>query len=170
MTEIRLWGVLGRGNVGKSTTVGHLIGAFGPGKNGLGPRRGGVYDVLLRGGGSLQIEARRQSLQEGRKSPQKQVEIFDRLLKRRAKSGHHLATLNLLLALRTDLTNNLPKADTYLSYFLKVGWHIESLALIAPSSAESVVYRRFGVSTCCVDRSPGIGWMVGQVRNHFGWA
>jgi len=77
-----------------------------------------------------------------------------------------------LLALRTDRVRGLPTADEYLSHFVAKGWLIEALALLSPTSRDEHVYKLFGAPTCYVYDSTDldIGQMVGQVRNHFGWA
>jgi hypothetical protein len=175
MTVIRLWAVLGAGGVGKSTTVGHLAGDFGRGNNGLRRGRGGgLREILLRGGGYLTIHPRRQSLQEARKTPDESLRIIASESAQATRGGGniHSAYFNALLALRTDRVGGRPAADAYLSHFVARGWLIESLALLSPTRRDERVYRRFGAPTCYVYDSTGldIGQMVGQVRNHFGWA
>lgn len=176
MKKIRLWAVLGEGGVGKSTTVGHLMGHFGKGKNGVTPGGGGgPRDVLLRGGGYLTVVGRRQSLQEGNKTPEAALKIivtqYDR--DQRRSPAISSAYFNVLLALRTDrLSAGLPAAHHYLSYFISKGWQLESLAMLGPSLPEERPYKRFGVPTAYI-YDPWdfeISQMVGMVRNHFGWA
>jgi hypothetical protein len=175
MTVIRLWAVLGGPGVGKSTTVGHLAGDFGRGNNGLRRGRGGgLRDILLRGGGYLTIHPRRQSLQEARKTPDDSVREIANLSARAVRQGGniHSAHFNVLLALRTDRPGGMPAADDYLSHFVAQDWLIESLALLSPTKRDERVYKLFGAPTCYVYESTAldIGEMVGQVRNHFGWA
>jgi hypothetical protein len=174
MTQIRIWGVLGAGGVGKSTTVGHLIGDFGKGKGGLRPGPGGIRQILLRGGGHLTVFGRRSSWQEAKKTPQQVAQIVKRQCSQISTQNPAItiANFNILMALRTDKFRNFPVATDYLSNFVKLGWHIESLALLSPSDTQARLYSRFGAPVCIVNDSLEIrfGWMVGQVRNHFGWA
>jgi hypothetical protein len=172
MPIIRLWAVLGAGSVGKSTTVGHLAGDFGKGQNGLRRGRGGGFkETLLRGGGYLTVHPRRQSLQEANKTPEEAVRIVQNQIAH-TPTGIRSGYFNILLALRTDRFRGLPTADHYLSYFVARNWHIEALALLSPTTKDERVYRFFGAPTCYVYRSREISIldMVGQVRNHFGWA
>jgi hypothetical protein len=173
MAQVRLWAILGADSVGKSTTVGHLIGDFGKGKGGLRPGPGGMREVLLRGGGYLTVFGRRTSRQEAGESPDDVVKF----VKQKAsgfqkRAGIVTAYFNVLIALRTDKLGQLPTAEDYLSHFVKQDWRIESLALLSPTSRDENLYHRFGAPTCYVydSRALKIAWMVGQIRNHFGWA
>ena len=175
MTIIRLWAVLGEGGVGKSTTIGHLAGDFGKGVNGLRRGRGGgLREILLRGGGYLTIHPKRISLQEAGKTPQQSVkEIVSESARVRRSVKIQSGYFNVLLALRTDRFRGRPRADDYLSHFVAQHWQIESLALLSPDRHDERVYRRFGAPTCYVYDSNTeltILQMVGQARNHFGWA
>jgi hypothetical protein len=174
MTTIRLWAVLGEGNVGKSTTIGHLVGDFGPGANGLRHGRGGGSpEILLRGGGYLTIHPRRQSLQEAGKSPQQAVrEITRESSRSQRKLKIRSNYFNVLLALRTDQFRRMPRAHEYLSHFVDQRWQIESLVLFSSADSEERIYRQFGVPICYIDDSRAfpILQMVGRVRNHFCWA
>jgi hypothetical protein len=173
MPQIRIWAVIGAGNVGKSTTIGHLAGDFGKGQGGLRQTLGGKREVLLRGGGYLTVFSWRVSRQDAGQSPDETVKF----LKRQSSQfdGDRpiaSACFNVLVALRTDRRGNLPVAAEYLSHFVRQGWIVESLALLSPTDRDEDLYHRFGAPTCYVygSRDIKIAWMVGQVRNHFGWA
>ena len=155
MAIVRLWAVLGAGGVGKSTTVGHLAGDFGPGPTGLRRGRGGgLREIPLRGGGYLTIHPRRQSLQEARKTPEKSVGIITSQAARiDHQKGIRSAHFNVLLALRTDQTKNLPPAEDYLSHFLTRGWQIVSLALLSPNKRDKRTYPLFGAPICYINES-----------------
>jgi hypothetical protein len=155
--------------------VGHLAGDFGASANGLRRGRGGgPRDIPLRGGGYLNIYPRRQSLQEAGKTPQqaaKEIARESARVQRRVniRSGY----FNVLLAIRTDRFHGLQRADDYLSYFVSQHWQIESLALLTPDRRDEDVYWRFGAPVCYVydsNTAYSIVQLVGQVRNHFGWA
>lgn len=172
--KIRIWAILGAGSVGKSTTIGHLIGDFGKGKGGLRPGPGGVREILLRGGGYLTLFARRTSRQEAKETPQQVIKFIAREARKLERQNPAVtsAYFNVLIALRTDRTNGLPAADVYLSHFVQQDYQIRSIALLSPGTKDERLYRRFGAPVCYVYDSTDIdfGQMVGQVRNHFGWA
>ena len=174
MPQIRIWAILGAGSVGKSTTIGHLTGDFGKGQGGLRQTLGGKREILLRGGGYLTVFSWRVSRQDGRQRPEDTVSFLKRQSSQFDTSGRPMAAacFNVLLALRTDRKGNFPVAAEYLSHFVRQGWMIESLALLSPTDRDEVLYHRFGAPICYVygSRDIKIGWMVGQVRNHFGWA
>jgi hypothetical protein len=173
MPQIRIWAILGAGSVGKSATIGHLAGEFGKGPGGLRQTLGGKREILLRAGGYLTVFSWRVSRQDARQSPEETVKFLKRQSSQfdsdRPIAG---AYFNVLLALRTDRKGNLPVAAEYLSSFVRQGWIIESLALLSPTDRDEDLYHRFGAPICYVygSRDIKIGWMVGQVRNHFGWA
>lgn len=175
MTIVRLWGVLGAGSVGKSTAIGHLVGDFGRGRNGLRQGRGAAMrEILLRGGGYLWLFSRRMSLQEARKYPGVVVKDVANQIKRVRSENPSIepAYINVLFALRTDQFGNFPRAEGYLSHFIRNDWEIKSLALLSPNAQDRQLYRRFGAPICFVRRSRqiDISHAVGQVRNHFRWA
>jgi hypothetical protein len=175
MAIIRLWGVLGEGSVGKSTTIGHLAGDFGRSANGLRPGRGGgLKEIPLRGGGYLTIHPRRVSLQESGRSPGVAAkEIARESARVDRRTNIQSAYFNALLAIRTDRFGEMPRAAEYLSYFAHHGWQIESLLLLSPNARDTDLYRHFGAPTCDVYGSTtdySILQMVGRVKNHFGWA
>jgi hypothetical protein len=166
--RVRLWAVVGPANSGKSSTIGALAGFSGKGA-------GGQRDVLLRGGGFLQIHAYRQSVQEAGTTPEESASKA--LANARRKSNQAaIQQYNLLLALRSDSIKGLPTAREYLSYYLSCGWEIVSLALL-DMAAEYDRYADIGAPTCEVLKSIEYSteersriWVFGQVRNHFGWA
>jgi hypothetical protein len=169
--SVRLWAVIGGPATGKSTVIGNLISQLGKGP--VWPRW-----VPLRGGGYLQIYARRQSLQEAKRSPEKVVsdtkKTADKLQK---SSGFSIGYLNLLLAIRTDKINGLPPATEYLSYFVKSGWSLESLVILDYDETKHSQYYNFGAPTLehydtskMVQDKSQHHWLLGPVRNHFGWA
>lgn len=172
MAKIRLWTIIGEGATGKSTTIGHLISQTGKGS-------GGFRYVLLRGGGFLQIYARRQSLQEAKRSPDAVLADTKRLIRTvENRRGFPIESLNLLLAIRSENNvNGLPPASEYLARFLKAGWSIESLAVLNYEGKKHAQYYDFGIPTCEVYETASLvreksnhQMMVGAVRNHFGWA
>lgn len=181
---VRLWAVLGADSSGKSTTVGHLVGDFGRGGNGVSPNRGEEFkEVLLRGGGYLYLYSRRQSVQEAKKTAEEIVDIVSKASAKQASIRPTMSPMysNVLLSLRTDTKTGLPVAAHYLDHFIRRGWLIRSLALLSPRDAGRELYRSYGAPICYV-RGAGrisvgslrgqarISYMVGQVRNHFGWA
>jgi hypothetical protein len=135
--------MLGDDQTGKSTIIGHLISQLGMGG-------GGFRWVPLRSGGFLQVYARRQSLQEAKRSPDQVIK--DARLKGRnldKSYGISINWLNLLVAIRTDTTNKLPKADEYLSNFVSTGWIIESLVLLGKYDERRYpTYSAFGAPIC----------------------
>jgi hypothetical protein len=175
MAKIRMWAVIGAKGVGKSVTIGHLMGEFGRGENGLKPpSNSGVKEIPLRGGGYLDVLGRRQSLQEAGKPPQEFATRIEAMSRRNDQSNPNIVSqyFNILFALRSDRKNNLPLAEEYLSYLLKRSWHLEKIVLLSPGSREERVFRRFGVPICYIYESNDrdVSDLVGQVRNHFGWA
>lgn len=171
---VRVWAVLGSGSTGKSSVVGNLISQLGKGP-------GGTKWVPLRGGGYLQINARRQSLQEAKRTKERVVK--DAIADARALQKKHqisIAYYNLLVAIRADDgVNGLPPADQYLSYFVDQGWTIESLVILDYNEKEHSKYHAFGAPTLeHYDTSKMVEnnkkseyhWLTGPVRNHLGWA
>lgn len=170
--KVRVWAVLGGGKTGKSTVIGNLTSRLGKG-------RGAVLSlVALRGGGYLQICARRQSLQEAGRSPEDVVRDAQRvargLQKKEALSNCYL---NLLIAIRIDATRSLPPASDYLSHFIKSGWSLESLVILDFDAKKHSRYFTFGAPTYELYGASNMAQnnskhqqLVGQVRNHFGWA
>jgi hypothetical protein len=175
MAQVRIWAILGEQSVGKSTTIGHLIGDFGRGRGGLRPAPGGLRQVLLRGGGYLTVYARRRSWSEARQTPDQVIRTIKQQnsqLENRPNPRINAGYFNVLMALRTDRLGTFPIAADYLSRFVALGWTIESLALLSPEDRDVALYHRFGAPICYIydSREIQIAWMVGQVRNHFGWA
>lgn len=169
--KIRLWAVLGESSTGKSTIIGGLIS-----QTGRGP--GGFRYILLRGGGMLEVYARRQSLQEAQRSPQEVVlETLKVARKLQNRNKTSIGYLNLLLAIRTDSINGLPDASEYLSHFVRSGWSLESLIVLNYAKRKHVLYFDFGAPVCpLIDASRMVSSrlqhhiFVGEARNHFGWA
>ncbi|MGY3487492.1 hypothetical protein ACVW1C_005375 [Bradyrhizobium sp. USDA 4011] len=169
--RVRLWAILGEGTTGKSTVIGGLIS-----QTGRGP--GGPRHILLRGGGTLELNARRQSLQEAKRSPEKVVrETLELARKLQRRKGISIGYLNLLLAIRTDSINGLPRASDYLSHFVRSGWSLESLIVLDYLERRDALYFDFGAplyplvnaAKLARDRSQH-EMLVGRARNHFGWA
>jgi hypothetical protein len=169
--KIRLWAVLGEGSTGKSTIIGGLIS-----QTGRGP--GGFRYTLLRGGGSLELYVRRQSLQEGKRSPQEVVRDTLKVVRAlQSRKKISIGYLNLLFAIRTDAINGLPRASEYLSHFVRSGWSLESLIVLDYLERKDLLYLDFGAPVCpLIDASTLVRdrsqhhMLVGQARNHFGWA
>jgi hypothetical protein len=170
MAEIRLWAIVGEGSTGKSTVIGNLISQLGRGS-------GGFRHVLLRGGGYLQVYARRQSLQEAKRSPDNVIRETQKLVRDLEKKRRiSVGALNLLLAIRSDSINRLPPASEYLSRFVQSGWKIESLVVLDYEGRKHHLYYDFGAALYELYDSAELlqdksqhQWVVGQVRNHFGW-
>jgi hypothetical protein len=82
------------------------------------------------------------------------------------------------MALRLDAANNCPTGHVYLSHFVNEGWLLESLVLMDFRHEDRRdFYHNFGAPTLDLAHSARMArnphqheWMVGQVRNHFGWA
>jgi hypothetical protein len=169
--KIRLWAVLGEGGTGKTSVIGNLISQYGRGP-------GGFRHVPLRGSGYLQIYARRQSLQEAKRSVQEVLRETKRVASRlETDEGLSIGYLNVLFAIRTDKIRGLPPASEYLSEFVRAGWILESLAILNYNERKHGHYYSFGAPTLEVYDSIDIvrqparhHWLVGPVRNHFGWA
>lgn len=175
MKNIRIWVVVGSADSGKSMTIGHLMGSFGRGPDGLKPGKTvGPREIPLSGGGYLYVLGRRQSLQEANKSADDAIKIFEAQARSAAAKPPMITSqhFNILLALRTDRINSLPPAYEYLTKFINRGWQLESLVVLCPTSSDVLTYRRFGVPTCYLDKNYDIDrlQMVGHVRAHFGWA
>ena len=170
--SVHVWAIVGEGNSGKSISIGYLISLLGRG-------RADMRHVLLRGNGFLLLHVRKQSLQEANRTPQEVVnEIISRGRKLQ-KDAHlkNMGRLNVLLAIRSDRINEFPAGDDYISYFNDVGWKMESIVLMDYDHTKHAKYHSFGVPTYELYNSSQFvrkqvhhGWMVGQIRNHFGWA
>lgn len=135
----------------------------------------------LRGGGYLEIYARRQSLQEAKRTKEQVVEeTQEEIRKVQARHGIAVSYFNMLLAIRTDTgINDLPAADEYLSHFVEQGWRIESLVILGEADRDHDKYHAFGAPTLehygtsdmvVDDKTSEYHWLTGPVRNHFGWA
>jgi hypothetical protein len=169
--KIRVWGVLGEASTGKTAIIGNLVSRLGRGPGGFRP-------VPLRGGGYLQIYARRQSLQEAKRSPEQVVRDTVKVARGlQRKHSISICYLNLLVAIRTDAIHGLPPASAYLSYFVKSGWSLESLVILDYEERKHEKYYAFGAPICehyfaseMVRNGSQHHWLVGLVRNHFGWA
>lgn len=166
--KVRVWAVIGGHNAGKSSVIGAMVSqpTGGP---------GGRRDVLLTGGGYLEIHAFRKSIQESLRSPNVAInKIVSAARKKQQKSI--FSFYNVLIALRSDSYKTLPTAETYLEEFIKAGWIIESLVLL-DIPKEYHRYVKFGAPTCEIEHSTHLtaesrsrNWIFGQARNHFGWA
>jgi hypothetical protein len=169
--KVRVWAVLGEGATGKTAIIGNLISRLGRGPGGFRP-------VPLRGGGYLQIYARRQSLQEARRSPEQVVSDTLKVARDlQKKHAFSICYLNLLVAIRTDVIRGLPPASYYLSHFVQSGWSLESLVILDYEVRKHFRYYAFGAPICeHYDASDMVRdkaqhhWLLGPVRNHFGWA
>jgi hypothetical protein len=168
---VKLWAILGDPRTGKSTIIGNLVS-----QTTRGP--GGFRDVLLRGGGYLRVFALRQACQEARRSPEALVGLIaERALGlMRSRPAISVSRVNVLLALRFAETNGYPPGHQYLSFFVQHGWSIESLVLLNYEDRHEF-YHYFGAPTYDLLDSARLlqnpfhrEWIVGQVRNHFGWA
>ena len=114
-------------------------------------------------------------MQEAKRSPERSVE---QILKTAENLASHqpMANFNVLLALRSDICNGLPKADHYLAHYIRAGWELQSLILLDRMN-EYDRYARFGAPTALIDNSTEVllkerqrNWVFGAARNHFGWA
>jgi hypothetical protein len=166
--KIRLWAVIGDANTGKSTAIGHLTSQLGRGD-------GGIRQVLLRGGGYLTLFARRMAWQEAKRNPREVVKLVNQQARRLRASNPPISSswFNVLCALRVDAVYGFPAGHEYLSHFVEQGWELENLVVMSPDQ-RSYHYHRFGAPMLELHDSAApameIGWMVGQIRNHFGWA
>jgi hypothetical protein len=171
--KVRIWAILGDSKTGKSTVIGGLTS-----QSGKGP--GGIRDILLRGGGYLRLFARRRACQEGRKSPEQIVHAINSEARRLMNGRPRISVcwLNVLLALRFDEDKGCPAGHEYLTHFVRQGWQIESLVLMNYRDEDRrEFYHNYGAPTLDLRDSRALvqnplhrGWVVGQVRNHFGWA
>lgn len=123
------------------------------------------------------LYARRQSLQEATISAEKAREEVNRRAGNLQKSGLAIGHVNVLFALRTDRARGFPPASEYLSAFVKANWSLESLAMLEYDKRKHGKYHDFGAPICEIYDSYDMvrnplqhQWLVGQVRNHFGWA
>ncbi len=165
--QVRIWAVIGPNNSGKSSVIGALISQTGQGS-------GGKRDILLRGGGWLQVNAFRRSVQEANRQPEVAVEKILTAARARQSNGA-FAFHNVLLALRSDSINGLPTAGEYLRYFIRIGWEIKSVVLLEADEYDK--YARFGVPIAYIENAADMtatslqrNWVFGMVRNHFEWA
>jgi hypothetical protein len=171
MAQIRVWGILGESDSGKSTVIGHLISQLDKGP-------GGFRIVPLRGGGYMEVYARRQSLQEAKRAPGQVIEDTLALIQNEERKHRKaICFLNLLLAIRTDVINRLPSAVDYLSEFVRAGWSVESLVVLGYEDKKHSRYYKFGTPICEAYSASEYAadlkqrhLLLGQVRNHFGWA
>jgi hypothetical protein len=170
--KVRVWAIVGDRDAGKSTTISYLVSQFGRGQ-------GGFRHVLLRSGGFLYVYARRMAWQEAKKQPSEVVQIVNRQAHNLMRAGRpaSIGWINVLAALHFDPSNGCPSGHEYLSYFADQGWTIESLVLMDYDESRHGFYHHFGVPTfelydsaAMVRQEAEHGWLVGKVRNHFGWA
>jgi hypothetical protein len=169
--RIRVWAVIGDGSTGKSTVTGGLVSQFGRGMT--HPRR-----ILLRGAGHLLVHARRQSLQEANVPPKKFISDMRRTARALEKRhGIILSDFNVLVAIRTDSINRLPTAKGYLSDFVHDGWDVQSIVVLDYSERHHGSYYAFGAPLLAIRDASSLAQksvdhqrLIGQVRNHFGWA
>jgi hypothetical protein len=113
-------------------------------------------------------------MQEAGLTPQ---DVAEKTLKAaRTRQGHAVfAHHNVLLALRSDNQTGLPTAEAYLAHFIRIGWEIQSLVLLEADEYDR--YARYGAPLAYIEDSVRQmaeplerNWVVGSVRNHFGWA
>lgn len=171
--RIRVWAILGDARTGKSTTIRYLSSQLSTGP-------GAFRDVLLRGGGYLRVYSVRRAWQEAGKSPREAVERVNRSAQTlvRQRPPVSVCCVNVLMALRFNPTNECPAGHAYLSHFVGQGWLLESLVLMNYRDEDRrEFYHNFGAPTLDLFDSARMvrnpdqhAWMVGQVRNHFGWA
>lgn len=172
--RIRCWTIIGEAGTGKSPTVRALL-SLSPEAN----RPPNVSQVLLRGGGYLNIRGKVSALQEaGWDQHRAEAEITQwsasNALQKPAISP---AFFNVLLTLRFDAFRNkgikgaphCPPAEVYLAHFVDIGWELQPIVLMSPSPKHDV-FSRFGVPTLWADESTSANQTNGAVRNHFGWA
>lgn len=168
--RVRVWAILGESDAGKSTVIGHLVSQYGKGA-------GGLRVSPLRGGGDLRIYARRQSVQEAKRTPDDVIaDTYKSAVKLQKKHGIVLANFNLLIALRTDVTNRMPMGHAYLSRFIAEGWDLSSIVVLNYQDTLHAAYREFGAPFLGIEDNGLIenksmhNLLVSKVRNHFGWA
>jgi len=128
----------------------------------------------------MNLYARRQSLQEAKRSPEQVVSDTKAEIKSlKDKCAVVPAYFNMLVAIRTDNINNLPAADQYLNHFISVGWSIESLVVLGYSESAHQKYYKFGIPLCEFSQAPNLAekkakgthhLLLAPIRNHFGWA
>ena len=67
-----------------------------------------------------------------------------------------------------------PAAHEYLSRFVREKWEIQSLVILdSDITTDTIKHERFGapILYCAPrDENKQINWMVGRIKNHFGWA
>ena len=169
--RVRLWAIVGESNVGKSPTIRALVSQPGNG------RTSKVSQVLLRGGGYLDVHCKIMALQEAGWTPPMTVKQVDGWIAAQAGTSPRIspAFINVLFALRFDGFYHegegrlVPSAEDYLSHFVDAGWDIERLVLMSPDEGREHL-SRFGVPTLWVENSTEANQANGAVRNHFGWA
>lgn len=166
--KVRIFAIIGPDKAGKSTIIRRLTSQSERGA-------GGTRDVLLRGGGYLRIEAFSQSIQEADVSPENFIAKHEKTASNR-EARQFFSYYNMLIALRSDHVNGKPIAKDYLSFFVKNGWILESIVLLSIVD-EFDEYASFGVPVLESEHAleyaaeeKSRGWLLGQVRNHFGWA
>lgn len=169
--RVRLWAIIGESNVGKSPTIRALVSQPGNG------RTSKVSQVLMRGGGFLDVHCKIMALQEAGWTPAMTVKQVEGWIAAQAGISPRIspAFVNVLFALRFDgfyhekAHRQVPPVEDYLSYFVDAGWNVERLVLMSPGEGREHL-SRFGVPTLWAENSSEASQTNGAVRNHFGWA
>lgn len=171
--RVRLWAIIGESNVGKSPTIRALVSQPGNG------RTSRVSQVLLRGGGYLDVHCKVMALQEAGWTPEMTAKHVDDWIAVQSAIRPRIspAFINVLFALRFDGfyydgkegEHEVPPAEDYLSHFVGAGWDIQRLVLMSPGDSRDHL-SRFGVPTLWVENSAEANQANGAVRNHFEWA
>jgi hypothetical protein len=165
----RIWAILGEQSSGKSTIVAGLSS-----HSSGGPVT--FRDVLTRGGGFLRILAFRQSLQEAKITPDKLLIKISKKCVELERAGITPSFVNVLIALRLQPARGCPGGASYLNELTRAGGKVEALVVLNYEDRYEN-YHDFGAPVCCITDTESYlrkehhrGWLIGQVRNHFGWA
>ena len=168
MTRFRLWTLIGDPDTGKSLSVKTLASRLKGGPPGF-------CEILLRGGGTLNVFAKVMAWQENNKTPHQSVSEIKRkaaILQKGLPAGQP-TSINILSTLRFDSHNTCPDGAHYLARWISEGWTLESLVLMSPDiHGRHDFYGKFGAPTLWHFESAKlpVGTMAGMIRNHFGWA
>jgi hypothetical protein len=119
-----------------------------------------------------------QSLQEKGASPERVLKEIKNIVES-AKSRRPAIEpvfVNVLVTLRFESTSKCPSGVQYLNEFVSAGHELRSLVLLNYDD-KFEHYHNFGVPVLNVEDSKNYlakeehrGWLIGRVKNHFGWA
>lgn len=172
--KANIYALIGEKDSGKSTSISYLTG-----------RTTGPYSearILLKNGGYINVLPKIMSLQEHNISPAQSVKLIeDYYSKISNKFPYVEITANVLLTMRFDAFQNIgitgsrlqPRAEEYLSEYLKKGWNLKSLVLYCDEGDKKRPhFLHYGAPLLYHPDATSNSFeaMAGKIRRHFGWA